>query len=565
MSKVTADVSMSLDGFVTEPNPGGEHPLGDDPGRMHDWMFSGKTAADAEIVDELYATTGSVLIGKRMFDVGVEPWGDPPPFGMPVFVVTHESREPLPRQGGTTYHFVTGGLEAALADARAVSDEKDVGIWGGANIVTQYLQAGLLDELQLPDLTGSLDQASPRHANMCSCRTSRRSCTQTSTRSTRRSSSETTPASAAAPSSSGRAWCWLPATRRRRSVSRTPMGGAQARRLCPHAVVVPPRMDAYSEASKALFEVFNDTTPFVEGLSIDEAFLDVGGLRRISGTPTEIAVRLRREVLERVGLPITVGVARTKFLAKVASGVAKPDGLLVVPTDGELEFLHPLPVERLWGVGPVTAASSALTSITTVGQVAQLGETALVRMLGRPAGRHLHALAHNRDPRRGPGRSPSPLDGHTARARPRTAITRTRSTPTSSRWSTDSRAGCERPTESAARSSFGCGSTTSRARRGRTRSRRRPRTPRRSSHGRRGLLAAAMPMIRDHGITLIGLTLSNLDDDSAVQLALPLDRSLAAGIDTTLDEVRDRFGSSSITRAVLLGRRQGPSVPLLPD
>ena len=149
MSKVTADISMSLDGFVTEPDPGGENPLADDPGRLHDWMFSEKTAADAEIVDELYATTGAVLIGKRMFDVGVEPWGDPPPFGMPVFVVTHESREPLPRQGGTTYHFVTGGLEAALADARAASDDKDVGVWGGANIVTQYLQAGLLDELQL--------------------------------------------------------------------------------------------------------------------------------------------------------------------------------------------------------------------------------------------------------------------------------------------------------------------------------------------------------------------------------------------------------------------------------
>ena len=134
------------------------------------------------------------------------------------------------------------------------------------------------------------------------------------------------------------------------------MGGSQARRLCPQAVVVRPRMDAYSEASKALFEVFNRTTPFVEGLSIDEAFLDVGGLWRISGTPTEIAVRLRADVLESVGLPVTVGVARTKFLAKVASGVAKPDGLLVVPTDGELDFLHPLPVERLWGVGPATAA-----------------------------------------------------------------------------------------------------------------------------------------------------------------------------------------------------------------
>ena len=149
MSKVTAEISMSLDGFVTEPNPGAGNPLGDDPGRLHDWMFSKKTATDAEILDEIYATTGAVLMGKRMFDVGVEPWGDPPPFGMPVFVVTHESRDPLPRQGGTTYYFVTGGLEAALADARAAAGDKNVGIWGGANIVTQYLQAGLLDEIQI--------------------------------------------------------------------------------------------------------------------------------------------------------------------------------------------------------------------------------------------------------------------------------------------------------------------------------------------------------------------------------------------------------------------------------
>src|SRR5437763_5773180 len=130
---------------------------------------------------------------------------------------------------------------------------------------------------------------------------------------------------------------------------RTAMGGGQARRLCPNAVVVSPRMSAYSDASKAVFEVFEDTTPLVEGISIDEAFLDVGGLRRVSGTPVEIATRLRRDVRERVGLPITVGIARTKFLAKVASGVAKPDGPLLVPPDAELEFLHPLPVEPLWG------------------------------------------------------------------------------------------------------------------------------------------------------------------------------------------------------------------------
>ena len=135
----------------------------------------------------------------------------------------------------------------------------------------------------------------------------------------------------------------------------TPMAVSRARRLCPEAVVVSARMSAYSEASKALFEVFDDTTGLVEGLSIDEAFLDVGGLQRLSGTPTEIAGRLRREVRERVGLPISIGVARTKFLAKVASGMAKPDGLLVVPADRELDFLRPLPVEALWGVGAITA------------------------------------------------------------------------------------------------------------------------------------------------------------------------------------------------------------------
>src|SRR5438094_2548980 len=181
---------------------------------------------------------------------------------------------------------------------------------------------------------------------------------------------------------------------------RTAMGGGQARRLCPGAVVVSPRMSAYSDASKAVFEVFEDTTPLVEGLSIDEAFLDVGGLLRVSGTPTEIAVRLRRKVLERVGLPITVGVARTKFLAKVASAVAKPDGLLVVPIEEELAFLHALPVERLWGVGQVTARKLRARSISTVADVAELGEPALIAILGPAGRRHLHALAHNRDPRR---------------------------------------------------------------------------------------------------------------------------------------------------------------------
>ena len=174
---------------------------------------------------------------------------------------------------------------------------------------------------------------------------------------------------------------------------RPAMGGAQARRLCPDAAVVSPRMSAYSEASQAVFRVFDDTAPVVEGLSIDEAFLDVRGMRRIAGTPTEIATRLRHEVRDRVGLPITVGVASTTFLAKVASGVAKPDGLLVVPAGGELGFLHPLPVERLWGVGPVTSRKLRAWGLQTVGEVARIAEETLVAVLGPATGRQLHALA----------------------------------------------------------------------------------------------------------------------------------------------------------------------------
>jgi len=198
---------------------------------------------------------------------------------------------------------------------------------------------------------------------------------------------------------------------------RTAMGGAQARALCPQAVVVEPRMSAYTKASEAVFEVFERTTPLVEGLSIDEAFLDVGGLRRLSGPAPAIAGRLRRDVRDRVGLPITVGVARTKFLAKVASAVGKPDGLLVVPPDRELAFLHPLRVERLWGVGPVTAEKLRSRGITSVGEVSELGEGELVAMLGKASGRHLHALAHNRDPRPVQGRAAPALDRVAARTR----------------------------------------------------------------------------------------------------------------------------------------------------
>jgi DNA polymerase-4 len=345
---------------------------------------------------------------------------------------------------------------------------------------------------------------------------------------------------------------------------RTAMGGAQARRLCPHAVVVPPRMSAYAQASKAVFGVFQDTTPLVEGLSIDEAFLDVGGLARISGTPTEIAARLRREVAERVGLPITVGVARTKFLAKVASGVAKPDGLLVVPHDGELAFLHPLPIERLWGVGQVTAGKLRGRGITTVGQVAAVGEAQLVSTLGRAAGRHLHALAHNRDPR--PvrvGRRQRSIGSQRALGRKRRSA---------EELDAILAAIVDRLGRRLRAAQRVCRTVTLRMRFADfTRATRSHTVAEATAHTEtirataRGLLTATMPMIQAQGLTLIGIALSQLDDDDAVQLALPFDQQATSALDTTLDTLRSRFGATAITRARLLGQNEGPTVTLLDD
>jgi DNA polymerase IV len=345
---------------------------------------------------------------------------------------------------------------------------------------------------------------------------------------------------------------------------RTAMGAARARRLCPHAIVVPPRMSAYSDASKAVFRVFEDTSPLVEGLSIDEAFLDVRGMERSFGTPLEIAVRLRREVRERVGLPITVGVARTKFLAKVASGVAKPDGLLIVPPAGERAFLRPLPVERLWGVGPVTARTLHASGITTVGQVARLAEGTLVSLLGRAAGRHLHALAHNRDPRPvRTGRRRRSIGAQRALGRrPRTpeeldAIV----VALVDRLARRLRAARRVCRTVVLRLRFG---DLSRATRSHTLSEATAHTETILATAR-GLLALAAPMIEVRGSTLVGVALGNLDDDGAVQLALPFARQPVSALDVVLDSVRDRFGSAAITRAVLLGRDSGLSVPMLPD
>jgi DNA polymerase IV len=350
---------------------------------------------------------------------------------------------------------------------------------------------------------------------------------------------------------------------------RTAMGGAQARRLCPQAVVVPPRMTAYSRASDDVFEVFRNCTPIVEALSVDEAFLDVSGLGRVSGTPVAIAAQLRADVRDQVGLPITVGIARTKFLAKVASQEAKPDGLLLVPPDQELAFLHPLPVRRLWGVGAVTADKLHAHGIETVADVAELSKSALVSMLGAAMGRQLYALSRNIDRRRvttgvrrrsvgaqralgraGNRMSSAEIDAvvvnlidritgrmRTAGRTGRTVVLRLRfddfSRATRSRtlpWATSS----TQPILTAARL----------------------------------LVASAAPLIAQRGLTLVGFAVSGLDRSGAQQLMLPLGETQPPAlddIDQAIDQIRRRYGKSALTRAVLVGRDPGLEMPHLPD
>ncbi len=326
------------------------------------------------------------------------------------------------------------------------------------------------------------------------------------------------------------------------------MGGARARRLCPHAVVVAPRFSAYTEASRALFRIFRETAPAVEGLSLEEAFLDVRGLRHISGTPIEIAARLKGEVRETVGLPLTVGIARTKVLAKMVSTAAKPDGLLLIRPEEEVAFMHPLPVERLWGVGASTARKLHRHGIATVGELARHSEAYLVATLGHAAGRHLHAIANNRDPRRvrsggrrrsfgaqsafGRGsRSREQIDAivielvdrvtsrmRKARRAGRTVLLRLR-------FADFTRASRSRTLLHATASNepiLGAART---------------------------LLEAAIPLIERRGLTLVGVTVTNLDHVGAgVQLPLPFNRRQSAALDAAIDEIRERFGRDAVSK-----------------
>lgn len=351
---------------------------------------------------------------------------------------------------------------------------------------------------------------------------------------------------------------------------RTATGVGQALRICPEAKVVAPRMDAYSEASARVYEIFARFSPLVEGLSIDEAFLDVRGLEGISGDPVETAEGLRAAVRKEVGLSISAGLASTKFLAKIASAQAKPDGLLAISPEREREFLAPLPIEAVWGVGRVTSGKLRGIGITTVGELAETDPTMLARVTGRSAAERLVALANNRDPRPVRPRDPrksfgaqsafpagsldpdeiratlaSLVDRATGRLRDARKLTRT--VTVGVRFADMSRATRSRSLESP--------------------------TDRTDL-----VLEAARELLDSAGgvelgeLTLVGVALGNLETDRAVQMELPLDREPEAAdpeapgsLDRALDDLRGRYGTEAVTRASLVDRPGTGATPVLPE
>jgi DNA polymerase-4 len=342
----------------------------------------------------------------------------------------------------------------------------------------------------------------------------------------------------------------------------TPMSQSQARAICPDAIVVTPHGDDYSAASKEVMAVLEEFSPTVEKISIDEAFLDGAGMDHIHGSPREIAEKIRAAVLERTGLKITIGVARTKFLAKVASGAAKPDGLLVVEPEGELDFLHPLPIEAVWGVGKVTSKKLRARGVKTVGDIAALDVDTLCTILGKAQGKRLHALSNNHDERRVAPRERRKSIGA------QRAISKQPRTRAELQAILDSLVDRVTPRlRRAGRSSrtvvlsirFGDFSRI-------TRSRTLPAPSTSSEEFRaalRSLLGPEMDQIHELGITLIGIALANLDDGA--QLELAFDGPGGTEIDATVDAVKERFGKDSIQRGAMVGKDKGFAAPQVED
>ncbi len=332
------------------------------------------------------------------------------------------------------------------------------------------------------------------------------------------------------------------------------MRHAKARRLCPDLVTVNPSFDDYTKASRELFEVFRTVSPVVEGISLEEAFLDVTGMEHIWGTPAEIAAHLRSEVGRRVGLPVTVGGGTSKVVAKMASRAAKPDGLKIVEPGDEAAFLHPLAAEELWGVGDSTARKLDRAMIRTIGDLARRTEAELVPIVGKAAARQLHALSNARDHRRvRSGRRRSSFGTQSAMdGRPRTPA------------ELDSIlvSLVDRVTGRMRRANRSGRTVVLRLRYSDFKRATRSRTMQHSSAmtrtiliPARSLLADAMPTIRKRGLTLLGIAITNLDGAKGIQLELPLEPPHRPAVDLAVDEVRKRFGSDALRRASTGARR----------
>ena len=345
-----------------------------------------------------------------------------------------------------------------------------------------------------------------------------------------------------------------------------PMGVRAALARCPHAAVVEGSFDRYLDFSTQVMDICRDTTPMLEQISVDEAFLDVSGTEHLLGTPRHIGARLRRRVKDEVGLSISVGIARTKFLAKVASGQAKPDGMIEVMPETELEWLHRLPVRVMWGVGPVTERLLDEVGIGTVGELAAAPIAVLGSRLGRATAVHLHSLAHNRDPR--------PVVTHTAGKSVGAQSALGRGTSAREELSAVLLGLADRVARRLRKRSLAGRTITVRARFADMASHTRAVTLPTGVSTTAGIHHVGIELLdsarldTEGPVTLVGISVSRLEYRTALQLELPFDQgdptrsgsvrgAAALMIDEQVDAARARFGNGSVGRAsVLLSTRR---------
>jgi len=332
---------------------------------------------------------------------------------------------------------------------------------------------------------------------------------------------------------------------------------ARARHACPHAAFVSPRMWRYTEKSEDVMAILGEVTPLVEQLSVDEAFLDVAGARRLLGPPVDVAALIRRRIQDETGLTASVGVASTKFLAKLATELAKPDGLLHVPAGEERAFLAPLPVSRLWGVGPATLHKLERIGLRTIGELAALEPQLLEHALGPSLGAHLHALARNDDPR-------PVVPEHDAK-----------SVGAEETFGADlrTRSACERELVRLAdrvctrlrRAHLSTRTVTLKVRFGDFETRTRARTLSEPTDVSTVVLETVRELLDEfdpsRGIRLLGVSCSHLHGAAAMQSTLAFDDETAAqherterraAVERAVDDVRERFGVRAVRPATLV-------------